>query len=291
MNPGAIHGVWAASITPFTNELSVDFDRLGNHAGHLLSEGCEGIALFGTTGEGPSFTVAERIITLETLLGSGIPPERVLVGTGCPSLGDTVALSRHASEQGVAGVLVMPPYLFQEPEPRGLIAWYRALLDQIADVDGRVYLYHYPQLSGVIIGNELIDALLESHPHSVYGVKDSSGNPATLTRYLAYSDQLAILPGTERGLLDGLAGGGTGLITAGANVNAAGIVETAISGDPAKMLAVRNEVDRHGGIVALKAALAVDAVDPMNLVRPPLVPLEGEARQAASDAIREALAS
>ncbi len=291
MNPGAIHGVWAASITPFTNELSVDFDRLGNHAGHLLSEGCEGIALFGTTGEGPSFTVAERIITLETLLGSGIPPERVLVGTGCPSLGDTVALSRHASEQGVAGVLVMPPYLFKEPEPRGLIAWYRALLDQIADVDGRVYLYHYPQLSGVIIGNELIDALLESHPHSVYGVKDSSGNPATLTRYLAYSDQLAILPGTERGLLDGLAGGGTGLITAGANVNAAGIVETAISGDPAKMLAVRNEVDRHGGIVALKAALAVDAVDPMNLVRPPLVPLEGEARQAASDAIREALAS
>ena len=291
MNPGAIHGVWAASITPFTNELSVDFDRLGHHAGHLLSEGCEGIALFGTTGEGPSFTVAERILTLETLLGLGIPAERVLVGTGCPSLGDTVALSRHASEQGVAGVLVMPPYLFKEPEPRGLIAWYRELLDQIADVDGRVYLYHYPQLSGVIIGNELIDALLESHPHSVYGVKDSSGNPATLTRYLAYSDQLAILPGTERGLLDGLAGGGTGLITAGANVNAAGIVETAISGDPTKMLAVRNEVDRHGGIVALKAALAVDAVDSMNLVRPPLVALEGEARQAASDAIREALAS
>jgi len=291
MNPGAIHGVWAASITPLTNELAVDFDRLTNHVGHLLSEGCEGIVLFGTTGEAPSFTVAERILTLETLLGAGIPAERILVGTGCPSLGDTVALSRHASEHDVAGVLVMPPYLFKEPEPRGLIAWYRELLDDIADVDGRVYLYHYPQLSGVLIGNELIDALLDSHPRSVYGIKDSSGNPATLSRYLAYAAQLAILPGTERGLLDGLAGGGTGLITAGANVNAAGIVETAVSGDPAKMLAVRNEVDRHGGIVAIKAALAADADDSMNLVRPPLVPLEGEDRQAASDAIREALAS
>ena len=289
MNPGAITGVWAASITPLTSDLAVDHDRLSSHVGHLLSEGCEGIVLFGTTGEAPSFTVAERLITLETLIASGIPPERIVVGTGCPSLGDTVALSRHASELSVAGVLVMPPYLFKEPEPRGVINWYRQLLDDTADVSPRVYLYHYPQLSGVLIGNELIDALIDSHSRLVYGIKDSSGNPATLARYLAYSERLAIMPGTERGLLDGLAGGSTGIITAGANVNAAGIVHTASSGDPAKMLAVRSEVDRHGGIIALKAALATDADDSMNLVRPPLVALEGEAREAASRAIRAAL--
>lgn len=291
MNPGTIRGVWAASITPLTSDLAVDHDRLTQHVGHLLSEGCDGVVLFGTTGEAPSFTVGERILTLETLVGSGIPPDRLVVGTGCPSLGDTVALSRHASGSEVAGVLVMPPYLFKQPDDAGVIAWYREVLDDLADVGGRLYLYHYPELSGVPIGDAVIEALLSSHGASVMGLKDSSNDPATLDRFLRFADDIAVMPGTEQGLLPALAGGGRGVITAGANVNAAGIARAAASGQGDHMLAVRAQVDRHGGIPAIKAALAVSVEDSMNLVRPPLVPLKGAARDAAASAIQGALAA
>ena len=232
--------------------------------------------------------MAERIEATDSLLARGIPPERLVIGTGCPAIGDTIELSKHATDAGAAGVLVMPPYLFKSLDPAGVIEWFRSLLDAIAGL--RLYLYHYPDLSGVPIENALIDALLETHPRGVMGVKDSSGNPATLSRFLAYADQLAVMPGSENRLMDALTGGGRGIITAGANVNAAGIVTAVASSDPEQMLAARLEVDRHGGIPALKAALAADEGDPMRLVRPPLVALEGEALTEAATAIHAAVA-
>lgn len=289
MSPNSIGGVWAASITPLRDDLSVDHQRLADHAAGLLSEGCTGVVLFGTTGEAPSFTVGERMISLDTLLGAGIPPDRLVVGTGCPSLGDTVALTRHASANEVAGVLVMPPYLFKKPSEAGVVTWYRRLLDDSADTDPKLYLYHYPALSGVDITSNLIAALVESHPDLVKGIKDSSGDLATLERFLEHARLISVMPGTERLMQTALAGGGAGVITAGANVNAAGIAQVAAGVAPDRMLLVRDSVDQHGGITAIKACLAVDESDNIRLVRPPLMPLDWAAAERARTAIRAAL--
>src|SRR5205807_1909160 len=103
-------GILAASLTPLRPDLSIDRAALVRHCRWLLEHGCHGIALFGTTGEGPSFSLAERKDGLETLLAAGVPPSALMVGTGCAALPETVELTAHAVALGCPGVLTLPPF-------------------------------------------------------------------------------------------------------------------------------------------------------------------------------------
>src|SRR5215469_12529053 len=108
-------GIFAASLTPLTLDLMIDHAAFLRHCRWLLRHGCHGIALFGTTGEGPSFSLAERSEALERVIAGGIPPAALMIGTGCSALGDTVELTRHAVELGCPGVLTLPPFFFKRP--------------------------------------------------------------------------------------------------------------------------------------------------------------------------------
>src|SRR5690242_3242953 len=103
-------GLWVATLTPLTADLACDAKRLARHCHALLDAGCDGVALFGTTGEGPSFSVGERRRALDTVLVEGIPPDRIILGTGCAAIPDTIELTRAAAEAGCAGALVLPPF-------------------------------------------------------------------------------------------------------------------------------------------------------------------------------------
>ncbi len=217
------HGVWAPALTPLDAELAPDAERFVGHLRWLLDTGCHGVVVFGTTGEAPSFSVAERMALLDAALDAGVPADRVMVGTGCPALSDTVALSAHAVARGCAGVLVVPPYYFKNPPADGVFASYAEVIERVGASGLRLYLYHFPRLSCVPITPELIARLVDRYPGIVAGVKDSSGDWDGTQEYLRQFPDLAIFPGSETYLLPALEAGGAGCITATANINCGAI--------------------------------------------------------------------
>ena len=201
-------GVWCPVLTPLDGDLRPDPARFVAHARWLLEEGCHGLVVFGTTGEANSFSVEERSDLLETALGAGLPRERILVGTGCCALTDSVRLTRHALALGVAGVLMLPPFYYKDCPDEALFASFDEVIQRVGTDRFQLYLYHFPRLSGVPITPGLIERLLRRYPDTVKGVKDSSGDWSNTEMLIERFPELAIFPGAETLLLPGLEAGG-----------------------------------------------------------------------------------
>jgi len=214
------NGILAAGLTPFTDALSVARSAFVRHTQWLLEHGCDGVLLFGTTGEGLSLTVDERIDGLEQLLSAEVPAERLLVGTGALALPDAVRLTRKATAKGVGGVLVLPPFHFRQIRDEGVFRFYDRLVQEVGEADLRLYFYHFPELSGVPISFSVIQRLQDAYSDQVAGIKDSSGEwDHTEALCRAFPD-LQVFSGTERLLLRLLDAGGAGCISATTNLTA-----------------------------------------------------------------------
>jgi 4-hydroxy-tetrahydrodipicolinate synthase len=287
--PPRLEGVLAPALTPFHADLSPDPVRFVRHCRWLLSNGCSALAPFGTTSEANSLSVDERMALLDALLADGIPPDRLLPGTGCSAFPDTVRLTRHAVRAGCAGVLALPPFYYKGVSDEGLFRAFARVIERVADDRLRVYLYHIPPVAGVGFGAKLVERLLDAYPGTVAGMKDSSGDLAN-TRFML--DLFAprgfeVFVGSERFLLANLRGGGAGCITATANVNAAAIdrLYRGWKTPDAERLqdevnAVRGAIEKAPVIPALKAIVAAQREDPgWATVRPPLVELGPGARE------------
>ncbi len=108
----ALHpaGVFSAACTPVNDDLTPDHAALAAHCRTLLDEGCDGVALLGTTGEANSFSARERMAMLEGVVSAGIAADKLLPGTGVASFMETVELTRHALSLGVRTVVMLPPF-------------------------------------------------------------------------------------------------------------------------------------------------------------------------------------
>ena len=283
-------GVWSPVLVPLQSDLSIDSTRFVAHARWLLGQGCHGLALFGTTGEANSFSVAERKALVEHVVEAGITPERLMVGTGCCALTDTVELTRHAIDAGCRRVLMLPPFYYKGMSDEGLFRSFAEVVERVGAPGLKVYLYNFPGLSGVPVTAGLIELLHAAFPEVIAGVKDSSGDWSNTRMMLERFPDLAIFPGSEIFLLEGLRAGGAGCITATSNVNAAGVraVFDAWKGGSAdadarqaSATAIRRTVDQHPGIPAQKYLVAHFRDDPAwRSVRPPMVELTDDAGRA-----------
>ena len=290
----AAEGIWAPAVTPLEQDLAPDSGRFVAHVRWLLENGCHGVAVFGTTGEANSFSVDERIALLDATLEAGIPAERLMVGTGCCALTDSVRLTRHAVESGCRRVLMLPPFYYKGVSDEALFASYATVIDRVGHDDLAVFLYHFPKLSGVPITTGLVELLLAS-PYAglIAGIKDSSGDPDSAQAFIGSFPDLAVFPGTETLLLAGLQAGGVGSITASANVNAPAIRRVydawaAGSADAAGLQEIitghRMALQSQPMIPTLKRLIAQALGDPAWLaLRPPMLPT-GQAQAAEQDA-------
>ena len=280
---GQASGVWCPALTPVDQDLRPDAERFVAHARWLLDQGCHGVAVFGTTGEANSFSVDERMELLEAALAAGLPRERLMVGTGCCALTDSVRLTRHALELGIGSVLMLPPFYYKGNSDEALFANYDQVIQRVGSRAFQLYLYHFPRLSGVPITPGLIERLLAAYPETLAGVKDSSGDWENTKLLIERFPDLAIFPGAEIYLLPALEIGGMGCITATANVNARAIravYDEFQSGSEAarahqqEIARVRAAVQTQPAIPAMKFILADARADPAwRRVRPPLLPL------------------
>ncbi|WP_326535736.1 dihydrodipicolinate synthase family protein [Pseudorhodoferax sp.] len=214
----AIRGLWPALATAFTASGAVDTARTLAQARRMLAAGSDGITLFGTTGEGPALTVAERQALLEAALADGVRPEQLIVCTTACALGDAVTLGRHAIALGCTRQLTMPAFYFNHPRDVGVVDAVTQLVRGIDNDALRLLLYQFPSLSNVAFSHASIAALAEAHPGVVVGVKDSTGDrPHTLALVRAFP-QLGVLVGAEPDVAPTMLAGAAGSVNGLANL-------------------------------------------------------------------------
>jgi 4-hydroxy-tetrahydrodipicolinate synthase len=282
-----IRGVWCATLTPLDATGAPDASMLAAHVERLFAAGVDGIAPFGTTGEGQSFSVAQRRDGLDAILAAGIPPKRIVPGTGCAALADTIELTRHAVGTGCSGALVLPPFFFKNPSDEGVYASYARLIDGVADARLRLYLYHIPQVTGVPIPHDVISRLATTYPGILAGIKDSEGNLGHTRSLLERFRTLSVFVGHEPHLPAALSVGGAGTICGVANLYPRLVRRlfdhsptSGAKDDLARVEAFVALLDRVPIFAAFKALLAELTGDPKwEALCPPLVPMDRDARR------------
>jgi 4-hydroxy-tetrahydrodipicolinate synthase len=220
-NTFRLSGVFAAAVTPLHPDLSLDLDGLTSLIQFLYMRGCHGVLVMGTTGEGPSFSMKERLQVYQTAAKAckDIKNFQLLAGTGTPSLDETVSLTKAAFDLGVDGVVVLPPYYFKKATTDGLFTWFSHVLSRAVPSDGSLLGYHIPPVTGVSLSMDLLARLKDTYPDKFMGVKDSSGDPewaqALGTRF---GTDLVVLTGNDRLFSLALQSHASGCITAMANL-------------------------------------------------------------------------
>jgi len=283
---GRIRGVLAPVVTPFRADFSPDKERFIAHCQWLLAQNC-GLAVFGTTSEANSLATEERSTLLDELVATGADTSRIMVGTGCCSMTETVKLTSQAVKHGCAGVLMLPPFYYKGVSEEGLYRYFSEVVQRVGDPRLRIYLYHIPTVAMVGITVGLVERLLKSYPNAIAGMKDSSGDWNNTRIFLDAFAQSGfdVLAGSESFLLANMRNGGAGTISATANVNPAAIHKlyaewkNADADDQqAKLDVIRDAFDKKCPLIsALKQGIAIYANDPAwTKVRPPLVELTAE---------------
>lgn len=277
-------GVIAAAATPFTRTGQIDTAAYLAHCRWLLRYGCDGLNLLGTTGEANSIALHDRRALLEVVNASGLPMSQLMVGTGGCALADTIDLTRHAVQCGFAGQLILPPFYYKPVDDDGVFHFFARLIETIADARLQVYLYNFPQLTGIPFTIEVIQRLMKTYPGVVVGLKDSSGDVENAKAIAAACPGFAVFPSSEGVLLSARGNGFAGCISATVNLTSAdaGRVWRAPTSPDAEALqaritAIRNHIAAFPLVPAIKSLLCVlhdNAVWRTPL--PPLMPLTTE---------------
>jgi 4-hydroxy-tetrahydrodipicolinate synthase len=222
ISSGNLQGILAPALTAVTDNYQIHPELTIAHYKWLLANGCDGLVVFGTTSEANSFSVAERKRFLEQVVGAGVDPKKIVVGTGCCALSDSVELTSHAVEIGCAGVLTLPPFYYKQLTDEGLFRYFASLVEGVSDPRCRLYLYHIPPIAIVSFSFPLIEKLIAHYPGIVAGIKDSSGEWEHTKRLLERFAKpgFDVFPGNESALLAALRIGAAGCISGAANVNA-----------------------------------------------------------------------
>ena len=207
-----IKGIYAASMSIFNKNLSLNIAKTISHAEKIIDQGCHGVAIFGSTGQAQLIPVSEKINLLNNLTLS-LHKDKYLIGTGLNSLNETINLMKVSTSLNFNDFLIMPPAYYQYGD-KEVIEFYSRLVDEVPN--SRIVLYNFEKLCGYKFSIKCVEELVKKFPKQIVGVKDSSYN---LYENLKI-DNFSVLPGSELKLLKGLELGCSGIITATCNVTA-----------------------------------------------------------------------
>lgn len=290
----AFRGIWPALLTPLHADLSIDHAKLAAHCKSLIASGCPGVTAFGTTGEGPSFSLAERKEAIEQLIKNGIPAGQIMVSTSCAALPETLELTRHAVNAGVHGCLMLPPFFLKGVSDQGVIDCYRYVIDRLADDRLKLYLYHIPQVTGVGLSHHVISTLKNMYPNTILGIKDSAcSTEHSVGLANAFMKDLTVYVGFEPDLPEMGRRGSTGAISGLANFMPRVVKRLVTQPDAATTPAERERIIKLLGLLegyslmpALKGIMAMLSGDQTWLrVRAPLVALTPDEFKALEKSI------
>jgi 4-hydroxy-tetrahydrodipicolinate synthase len=207
-----IKGIYAASMSLFNKDLSLNIAKTIGHAEKIIDQGCHGVAIFGSTGQAQLISVSEKISLLNELSQSSYK-DKFLIGTGLNSLSETINLMKVATSLNFNDFLIMPPAYYKYGD-KEVIEFYSRVVDAVPS--SKIILYNFEKLCGYKFSIECVEHLVKKFPKQIVGVKDSSYN---LYENLKINN-FSVLPGSESKLLKSLELGCAGIITATCNVTA-----------------------------------------------------------------------
>jgi 4-hydroxy-tetrahydrodipicolinate synthase len=280
-------GVIAAVPTPLGQGRVPDTDRFVAHARWALENGCDGLNVLGSTGEATSLSFAARGAVMRAA-ADHLPTDRLMVGTGAPDLETATALTRLAGELGFAGALVLPPYYYTAVTEDGLFDFFDAVIRETETTGVPVYLYNFPQMTGLKLTGALAGRLKAAHPDRLRGAKDSSGEAAQSAALAEIAD-FDVFPSDEAVLATARAAGFAGTVSATVNLSAPlaqAVWQAQVTGpDSERLGAIRRAVSAQPLVPAVKHLAGRRMGDPAwDAVLPPLRALD-PAQKAALDPI------
>jgi 4-hydroxy-tetrahydrodipicolinate synthase len=211
-----MYGVIAAVPTPVDTMGIPQKDLFLSHCSWALENGCDGLNILGSTGEANSFGSEAR----KTIMGwaaENLDRSKLMVGTGTPSLRESVELTKHADTLGFGVALVLPPYYYKPVSEDGLFSWYARLHEALSDAKIEVYFYNFPNMTGLIIPVSVIERLHSKWPKRFRGIKDSSGDLDYCRALTSAMPDLAVFPSSEVTLGEAVKSGFAGCISATTN--------------------------------------------------------------------------
>ena len=208
-------GVIAAVPTPTDNNGEPILDTFISHCKWVLQNGCNGINILGSTGEANSFNSHQRKLVMESA-SKNLDKQKLMVGTGTPSLSETIYLTQIANDLDYQVALVLPPFYYKPITNNGLFLWYQTLHEKLASRKIKIYFYNFPQMTGLTIPIEVIEKLHNQWPNRFSGIKDSSGN-LDYCRALSKNKNFKVFPSSEVSILEANLSNFSGCISATAN--------------------------------------------------------------------------
>ena len=205
-------GIYAASISILNEDLSLDIDATITHAEKLIIDGCNGIAIFGSTGQSQLISAPEKKKLIEKLSDNKLK-EHFLIGTGENSLNQNIEIMKHSIRNGINRFLIMPPAYYKYGD-KETYSFFSNIIQQVPESE--IILYNFEKLSGYKFSLQIVERLVKDFPKQILGVKDSSYNLYEKLKI----PKFLIFPGTETKLLKGLELGCNGIISATCNVTA-----------------------------------------------------------------------
>jgi 4-hydroxy-tetrahydrodipicolinate synthase len=281
---------WVAASTPCDKSLNFDPELYKDVLAYLKANGADGVVVLGTTGEFPSFSVAERKKIAEVAFKNrnGL---NIIVSPGTANFPETLELSLHAQENGADGLLVVPPFYYKHPKPEGLARYFSMLFEKVKIP---INLYHIPFATGIPISLDLLHSL-EGYPN-LAGIKDSSGDEEEYRKFVAEFPKLNMRTGTTHNLKYAIDNGMGAILAEGNNYTAliAAVFAAKRAGKdiaaPLEKLSMALKLLRAGGVDEygpMKYALSLQMGTRQFYQRPPNVNVTEEQKVKIKDALEE----
>ena len=269
-----INGIYAAGMSIFNKDLSLNIEKTILHAENIIDKGCHGVAIFGSTGQAQLISISEKIKLLNNLSKSKYK-NKFIIGNGLNSLSETINYIKIALSLNFENFLIMPPAYYKYSD-KEVITFYSKIVE--AAPNSRIILYNFEKLCGYKFSLECVQELVKKFPEQIIGIKDSSYN---IYKNLRLKD-FSILPGSETKLVEGLEIGCSGIITATCNVTAElsrkvydDFISKKTQTENEKLINVRSAFDKYNLISGLHSYCAKEN-DIFKNVLPPLTLLTKE---------------
>ena len=263
-----INGIYAAGMSIFNKDLSLNIEKTILHAENIIDKGCHGVAIFGSTGQAQLISISEKIKLLNNLSKSKYK-NKFIIGNGLNSLSETINYIKIALSLNFENFLIMPPAYYKYSD-KEVITFYSKIVE--AAPNSRIILYNFEKLCGYKFSLECVQELVKKFPEQIIGIKDSSYN---IYKNLRLKD-FSILPGSETKLVEGLEIGCSGIITATCNVTAElsrkvydDFISKKTQTENEKLINVRSAFDKYNLISGLHSYCAKEN-DIFKNVLPPL---------------------
>ena len=263
-----IRGIYAAGMSIFNEDLSLNVEKTILHAENIIDQGCHGVAIFGSTGQAQLIPIAEKIELLNKLSQSKYS-DKYIIGTGLNSLGEVINYMKIGLSLNFKSFLIMPPAYYKYGDNE-VFEFYSKIVEAVPESE--IILYNFEKLCGYKFSLDVIKDLVKKFPKQIVGVKDSSYN---LYENLKI-ENFSIFPGSETKLLKGLELGCAGIITATCNVTAElsrkvydDFISKKTQTDNQKLIDVRTVFDNYNLISGLHTYCAQEN-DIFKNILPPL---------------------